>query len=373
MDIKKLKFNNLFPTTPKKPAPSSSGYAILDKFINSIMPMMQNQGMGRQERMRNRERRDENNMRRDEAFFNRPVPALPQISRSMLEPEKPMNVVLGNQLNPFQEATLGMRGRELESREALAKDKQTEVERRNQATEEEKKARLKILQDKEAKNDLSESEALELKFNRDMEKIRSGQRFTNQRDITQQGNALDRIDRTGELAAQGREVTGAQAMQRQNDAQAATTARDIVTQQNALGRTTHASNIKKEIAAGKPDTKQLVLQRVNELITLNPKYADYIEVDQNTGVIEIKPPSVPGKMWGNTVGPTPEEHQQIKEAIFGTDPTKATSTIIPPATEGPGSVVPEEIVIMITPDGRKIKVPKSKVPDAEFKGAKRVQ
>lgn len=343
MDIKKLKFNSLYPTTPKKRAPTSSnsGYSILDQFINNILPMIQNQKSVmniREDGLMKKERLREDNVRREQHNLSRPAPAFPQIARAIRESEKPMNVVLGNQLSPYQEATLAMRGQELGTRTELAKDKQTEIERRNQATEEEKKARLKVLQDKEAKNDLSESEALELKFNKDMARLQAGQTFTTKRDAVQQGNALDRIVKTSE-GAMARTKEGANAaMERQTGQQTFTTERDKKRFESDITKIDKTFTNRQSLAADRPDTKQLVLQRANELITRNPEYADFIEINQDTGEVEVKPQK---KDWsGNPVGPSDTERQQIREALFGTDPTKATSVITPDAEAPPPGMKP---------------------------------
>lgn len=271
--IKGLRLNSIF--SPRKP--SSSGYGILDQFINQIMPMIQNQGPTamdlHREKLAKADQQHDDMVRDEQNFLARRPAALPQIARASMEPEPPMRTVMQG-VNPYQEATLGLRRQELESREGLAKDKQTEVERKNKATEEEKQARLKLLQDKEGKNDLSESEKLELQFLKDMEKIRTGQRFTTQRDETQQGNALARIN-----------ATGKQAGARQEDQQKFTNERDEANFGRDIKKIENTFTNRKALEANKPvsssQEKVAIQNRMNDFLRKNPEYAEFVTLDEN--------------------------------------------------------------------------------------------
>lgn len=171
MDIRKLRLKSILPPVAQQGrAPSSSGYSILDQFINQILPMVQGPHPEtlRQEGLAKKEQQHQERLSRDQFNTSRVRPALPQIARSMTE-EKPMNTVMQG-VSPYQEATLAMRSRELESREGLNKQKQSESVRKNLATEEDRARRTAVLEAKLANDDLTESEAIELQSIRGMEK-----------------------------------------------------------------------------------------------------------------------------------------------------------------------------------------------------------
>lgn len=327
MNISQMRLNSLFPTDPKKK--KSSGYGILDEFINNIMPMIQGQGdvnRLRQEGDLKAEQQRTDNAVRTQFNLGRVAPALPQIAQSIMQPQQPEMRTVMQGMNPYQEATLGLREKELLSREALAKDKQTETERKNLATEADKKARLGILLEKESKNDLTESEAIELKAFKDMARIQQGQRFTTTRDETQQGYAKDRIDKTAEHAGV-----------RQEDQQKATkelTERRaelereaiILRSDNSKEAVERKAQIDRELAINKPmvpsQEKTNVQLKYNKLINEKPEYRDFVSINPDTGLVEVLPVGET-KAWArDTVGPTEVQRQEILKYLGMSDEKK---------------------------------------------------
>lgn len=307
MDLKKLRLNSIFSQQGRAPSNSSSGFNILDTFLNSILPMIQNQGPSvmdlRREGNIKREHERVANEGRTAFNMSRMRPALPEIAQNMMQPEKPMNTVMQG-INPYQEATLALRSRELESREGLNKAKQGETVRKNIATEEDRARRTAVLEQKLANDDLTESEAAELQAAREFEKTRMGQRFTRERDETQQGNRLEVVDRQAEHATVRADKNAALQRELVN-----------IRNDNSKAAVERKAEIEKELAADKPlvpsQEKTSVQLKYNKLINEKPEYRDFVSINPDTGLVEVLPVGET-KAWArDTVGPTEAQRQEI--------------------------------------------------------------
>lgn len=274
MDITKLRLKSILPPTPRR-APSSSGYSILDQFINQILPMVQGPSpeVLRQEGLAKREQQHQERLGRDQFNMSRMRPALPQIAQSMQTEQPEMRTVM-QALNPYQEATLAMRGRELESRENLNKQKQSESVRKNLATEEDRARRTAVLEAKLANDDLTESEAIELQAMRGMDKQKQGQRFTVTRDETLQKGRETIVDKQAENAAKlvdKRGVLEKEYIALRND--------------NSKAAVERKAEIDRELAAENPlvpsQEKTAIQIRMNEFLRKNPEYDEFVSLDEN--------------------------------------------------------------------------------------------
>lgn len=277
-------------------------------------------------------------------------PRLQQIAQSIAQPEikPPMNVVFRDSITPYQQAQLGQKDKDRKSRESLAEQRiaqgDTKIEDAKAKTKDassDRERRTVVLENKAAKETLTDKEKIELNA---LNAVNRAEKSA--------GAAMDRVNRGGELASDRQGVAGNQRLEqiaatiaggnaRQEDAQAETAARDIRLAKDASGRITQAGNIRADAEAGKATQmpNRVALERknkVSELVARNPAYADYIKLEDD-GRITISPVGVQRDNWPDTSGPTQNEHDQIVNTLFGTDPgaskTAPEKVVEPPKIE----------------------------------------
>lgn len=225
--------------------------------------------------------------------------ALPQIAGQVAG--TPKNVVFdpSGQITPFQRETLDLRKQELGLRGGIAGGKQNIAERRAQLAELIQTGRATDAE----KHEFRMTEIGERGDIRSNEIDQQGQ--IRSRQIGEQGNiGNQQIDRRNEDDLEMQRLRGTQSL---NDI-AARTAGEM------------------RVNAAKPIDGQLPTQNrvaeanaTRELMNTRPDLAKFITIDNN-GNPSIKPPSVPGKYWGNTVGPTKQQFDEINKILYPPEP-----------------------------------------------------
>lgn len=279
-----------------------------------------------------------------------------------IDPQKPMNMVIkdDNAITPFQRRSLELREREMQNRDErgdrsfdLAQDRVNQGDRRTSIAEiKAKHPNMRIFAQKGGNilmidpttgdvvdtgrptNTLSESERIE----------------------TQQGNALERIKETDANTKENIGIRAANTSE-QIDQRGAIQDRQIGargTESRLTKRTDPGSNDKTLLP-----TQQRAQQFNNarEYLNRNPNAAQWISLDSN-GSFSVTPPTKPGKVYGNTAGPSDDEHKKIMAAIYGSNPPVANNT--PNSTSNNAAVDEGNANVrikVIGPDGRTGTVP----------------
>jgi len=193
--------------------------------------------------------------------------------------------------------------------------------------------RIDLLRDKESKNTLTDREKLELQGY-----IRSGQ-ITQQGDIRsrqigEQGDIRSRqIGETGDerleqIGAQGRERLGQIAA----SGEEARKTKVVVPGKN-LG----------QVGEGKPEsatqTKTRLQLRANAAIQEHPEWSEFLQINPNTGMVDITPPST--NWYGGQSGPDKKTYDEIVLHMKGGQKTpveektdKTAPVTIPPRKTG---------------------------------------
>ena len=137
---------------------------------------------------------------------------------------------------------------------------------------------------------------------------------------------------------------------------------------------------RKEIAGMTPDRSELPTQTrvrqtnaARELFNTDPELAKFVDIKPD-GSFEIIPPST--TFWGSAKGPSLDQFNRIKNAIYGTKPNPTTDTItnklVQPSITSP--TIPQVPAgrVAITKDGKTFSVPESQLQDALKQGYTKV-
>ena len=232
-----------------------------------------------------------------------------------------------------REELAALRRSQIPREERLGREGETRLDQAQQ--------RVDILRDKASKNTLTDREKIELQG-----MIRSGQ-------IDQQGNIrsgqieqqgkqrLEQIGATGDerleqIGAQGRERTG-------QISQAAEEARR--TKQVIPGKNLGSTETNKPESA--TQTKTRLQLRANEYIQAHPEHSEFVQINPNTGMVDITPPST--NWYGGTSGPDDKTYKEmvlymkggvktpVEEKTDKTAPVKLPSKNVGSVVEPPNS------------------------------------
>lgn len=221
-----------------------------------------------------------------------------------------------------------------------AGEKIAQTGERNAVLADQGQQRINILRDKEAKNTLTDKERIELQG-----RIRDQQ-------IAQQGqNQLANTAAVGgnqqaNIAAQGTNQLNLEDARSQNDLTEIDARGDQSrqTKQVVPGKNTATTDLKPESATQSKVRLQL---RANEYLQANPQHADFININDDTGMVDITPPSTNWR--GAASGPDKATYDAIVNHMKGTDKASTPSekktndkapVVVPPANKKPaGSVV----------------------------------
>lgn len=359
-------FGNLRTQTPRRVG-GSSGNAMFDNFISNILPLIE-QMKGQD---RSREISDEIRNRpivKAEPLVP-PMGALRNIGQSIREPrapieqEKPMDVKLGNYISPYQEASLALRNRALDTQTDLKERALTETERKGQVTTDVSQQRANVYEWK-AKNpnkriianrggnliavDPITGKSEEVKDARG-QSISSGTLSESDKIELNQTNSLERIGETGNQTRQTMDMRF-EKQGEQNDVQNTARLVEIAERNKNTGARDLLQNAQrmKEIEqrnadfnarAVKPptETKQRVLNKVNEFKAREPELGKWVTLDED-GNIEVTAVASPGKYWGTNEGPTAEEREKIVNSLY--NGTNAAPKTAPKTEEKPPNQLP---------------------------------
>lgn len=213
-------------------------------------------------------------------------PRLQQIAQSVAQPEinKPMNVVLGQTISPYQQAQLSARDKDRESREVLAgkriaqgDTKIADAAAKTKDASSDRERRTQVLEGKAKLNTLTDKETIELKA------LNSANAATKSA-----GAAMDRVNRGGEIAGQRQEVIGAQGLQRIAATGKLANERQEDAQRETQDRDTRQAIVAAGVAADKRDSPESSFQqktaiqiKMNKFKRENPEYDDLISLDEN--------------------------------------------------------------------------------------------
>lgn len=304
---------SIFPTPTSGSARSGrtgSGFGILDTFLQ-MLPMIQQQK--REEALRGKaeqigERQYNDRVRKEQQQNIVPPMMMPQRGlnsvANRMEQDKPMDVVLANQMTPYQEANIELRRRQMDTKGALDKAKLEQTDAKNKVSEGDRATRTAILQKKADNDNLTEKEAMELTQLNALARQDDAQKFTTGRDITTQESALANI-----------KARGVEADTKQTKQQEFITAKDKANFDRDIAKIDKTFTNKeklqndKELAPGQQKTAAQL--KYNELVNEHPAYKNFVSINPDTGLVEVAEETKPGKVWGNTDGPTKEQREEI--------------------------------------------------------------
>jgi hypothetical protein len=124
-------------------------------------------------------------------------------------------------------------------------------------------------------------------------------------------------------------------------------------------KTPSASSVSETSEKDMLPTQVKIMQynKARELVNTNPELGKWIKLgDPGTNDFIVQEPGEDRPYWFDKAGPTPEQHKQISDAIYGT-----------------ASSIPSGTVLVISPDGKKGYIPSDQLNEAIKSGYKKVQ
>lgn len=342
--VDKLRMRNIYPSAGLGPPDMDSSF---NNTFDKIMPYLQ------QNRM------DDFNERNNHLQPAPAPPALNGIASNVAQ--QPKNVVF-NDITPYQKGTLEFKNKELAEKTSLGRDKLGVMDQNADDKLAVSQQRANIYEFK-AKNP-------NLKF-----EISKGGNFVALNPLT--GEAQDTGISSGTMSdAEKLNITGKQHIAEIDERGSNANSTQKLRNEGSLAQIAARVQGEKDVNAAKPTHGELPTQTrvrqnnaARELANTRPELAKFITTNPD-GSISITPPN-PSAWFDGNKGPTPEQHKEINQIIFGNTSSgnapinKDTKPVTQPATTGDKVMVQDK-------SGKKFNLPASQLDEAIKQGYTKV-